>query len=250
MLSFRAPRHKPSQRVVSPVSRSPYTDALSQGLHVKEGHWRLKVIFKRNWAFWGPWMTGDKGELSMAVAVVARHEEHEYPNTSFFHPRVFESALVDYLNTTYGDQQLDEPGFPKHQGPVDWKAENHLPVFSGRCVVYRTMRYAKPFDPEHLVLFPITQKHFVHITFFHSIYSDDRSGPLFDTTPITELQEAIINTIQLDLGPEAQAEWNRVAAECPDMSLTEHFAPLKWPIDLDNQKSVVESEPERLTKPV
>lgn len=246
LVTFRAPRHKPRRRFVSPVLPRANEDELVQGLNRTEGKWRLGVSFMRRWAFWGPWMTGAKGELSMSVAVAARHEDHEYHNASFFHPRVFESALVDYLNTIYG-QERSESGYPDYYGPVNWKAEQHLPVFSARCTVYRTMRYAQPFDPKTLICFPITQKHFVQITFSRRIYSEDRSGPFFDTTPIDDLQEAIIDSIQLELGPEAQAEWNRVSAECPDMSLTEHFAPLKWPIDPNNQESRAEQGPEQLT---
>ncbi|WP_341938818.1 hypothetical protein [Marinimicrobium sp. C2-29] len=208
--------------------------------------WRSRTIFRREWAFWGPWMTGAKAQLVMAVTIVGRDKDHEYQNASFFHPRVFENVVADFLNAQYGHSGVDA-GFPC-RGPMNWRPLRDLPVSGARCTIYKVGYGNHLTAPVDLLLFPVTDKHFIKVTFDPRIYSKNKSGPHFDTTPIADLQEAIIDTIQLELGPEAQAEWNRVAADCPDMSLTEHFAPLKWPIDPDSQEIAVEDAPNRLTK--
>ena len=45
-----------------------------------------------------------------------------------------------------------------------------------------------------------------------------------------ELTESIIRSIKLNVGPETQAEWNKVKADIQDMSFSEAFGELKWPI--------------------
>lgn len=182
-------------------------------------------------------MTGAKAQLSVALSIIGRDEAHEYENSSFFHPRVFENVVADYLNALYGHHGLSG-GF-QHKGPVDWKPVIGLPVFGASFKVFHYDPYdGQLFKPEDLIVFPITSKHFVEVAFDRQVYSKDRAAkPYFDITPVDELQKAITSSIQLELGPEAQAEWDRVAAECPDMSLTSSFAPLRWPIDPNEQAS-------------
>lgn len=252
-LTFLAPKHSPHRRQNSSTEPNKYKhEELSGGLQryakdlMANDFWRSRTIFRREWAFWGPWMTGAKAQLAMAVTIVGRDENHEYANASFFHPRVFESVVADFLNARYGHSNVDD-ALP-YRGPLNWKPLRKLSVFGARCTICKVGSTNNLIAPLDLLLFPITDKHFIKITFDPRIYSKDRSGPFFDTSPIDDLQKAIINTIKLELGPEAQAEWNRVSADCPDMSLTEHFAPLKWPIDPDSQESAVEDAPDRLTK--
>lgn len=252
-LNFRAPKHSPHRRQNLSTEPNKYKhEELSGGLQryatdlMANDYWRSRTIFHREWAFWGPWMTGAKAQLAMAVTIVGRDESHEYQNTSFFHPRVFETVVADYLSARYGHNKTGG-AFP-YRGPLNWRPIGGLPIFAARCTVCKVGSTDNLIAPEDFLLFPITGKNFIKITFKQRIFSDDRSGPLFDTNPVEELQEAIISTIQVEMGDKVQAEWNRIAAHCPDMSLTEHFAPLKWPIDPDSQESVVENDPGRLTK--
>jgi len=51
------------------------------------------------------------------------------------------------------------------------------------------------------------------------------------------LANDIINSFSLTLGPKTQAQLDQFKSDCPDMSLSNTFAPLKWPSEagaLDN----------------
>lgn len=236
-LCFRAPAHQPRRKGLEQQRLLPGSDALRQGIGRHYGlgvmandHWGGVTPFFRAWTFWGPWMTGAKAELLMGVEVIGRYEEYAFADASFFHPKTFEIAVLRYLNDYYGHRQWDD-GKPRHYGPVDWKLGSQLPVFSANCKVYNLEPdgYTR-FAPKFLFLFPVTPKHFVKVVFQQDVYSfDDEMNPAFDITPVQTLQDAILDSMTLELSPEAQAEWDRVKAECGDMSLTEHFPPLRWP---------------------
>ncbi len=81
---------------------------------------------------------------------------------------------------------------------------------------------------QRLVFFPVTKQHFSRILFDFGgveIYRDEiRSKPLLS------LADSIINSMRLDVGPSTQAEWDKVKEACPDMSITETFGELPWPL--------------------
>jgi hypothetical protein len=244
-LRFKAPRHSPKFSSVEQARVLPGHDVLADSnlrhfnsTNMPNDHWGFATPLSRKWAFWGPWMTGCKAELLMAIAVLGRQPEHAF-DLSFFHPRAFEMVLVQYLNDRYGHEHWDvQTHVPRWHGPVDWQRHNHLPVFSASCKIYNqgpdpditnNLSY-----PDHLFLFPITDQHFVRITFVQHLYSrDDRHKLTFDTTPVQALQDAILNSISLELSPISQASYNKVKAEVGDMQLTPTFAPLKWPVGVE-----------------
>jgi hypothetical protein len=209
-------------------------------------HWGYVVPLRRSWAFWGPWLSGCKAELLMAITVIGRQPEYAFNDISFFHPRAFEMVLVQYLNDRYGHEHRggDNSHIPRYHGPMDWQTHNHFPVLNASCKVYkRTEDLSELIQPEHLFFFPITDKHFVRIGFEQHLYSRDDQGKLaFDTNPIQALQDAIFNSISLELSPESQASYNRVKAEVGDMQLTPTFAPLKWPVSA-KEKEPASSDP-------
>src|SRR5690606_32439108 len=109
-----------------------------------------------------------------------------------------------------------------------WQVHNDkLPVPSASFTVFTQWYDGKSLiNPFYLFVFPITDQHFVKVA-FHPHFSWSKSD--YDASPISELQEAIFNSITLELSPKAQASYDKVKAECPDMSLTSSFPPLKWP---------------------
>lgn len=246
MLHLKAPRHSPHFSSVEQTRVLPGHDILDDSrlshfspVAMPNDHWGYAVPLSRTWAFWGPWMTGCKAELLMAITVIGRQPEHAFRDLSFFHPRAFEMVLVQYLNDSYGHSSWGEEGsealIPRWHGPVDWQRYNHLPVFSASCKIYNQGPSPHITDnlsyPDHLFFFPITDRHFVRVTFRQHLYSRDEQGKIaFDATPVQALQDAIFNSISLELSPESQASYNRVKAEVGDMQLTPTFAPLKWPI--------------------
>ncbi|VAW69447.1 hypothetical protein MNBD_GAMMA09-2094 [hydrothermal vent metagenome] len=49
-----------------------------------------------------------------------------------------------------------------------------------------------------------------------------------------ELATQIINSVQLELSPESQAQLDRVKQAMGELKLSEEFAPLKWPIKVED----------------
>lgn len=52
-----------------------------------------------------------------------------------------------------------------------------------------------------------------------------------DKEPMETFANQVINSIQLKLSPAIQAQYDKVKAESPDMSLVDNFAPLKWDVN-------------------
>jgi len=237
LLRFQAPRHRPRRKEQLQHRLLPGSDALSHGISRNYGNgvmanecWGGVTPFSRAWAFWGPWMTGAKAQLDMAISIYGRHDQYAFPNTSFFNPKAFETVIMHYLNDRYG-HSCWENGTPRFEGPAAWKACDHLPVFSAKCSIYKLDSDGKtPFHPERLWLFPITSTHFVEVCFSTDIYSFDPSGkPLFDISPVNKLERCIIDSMALELSSEAQADYRRATEEAGSASLTEYFPPLQWP---------------------
>ncbi|MGD8174552.1 hypothetical protein [Marinimicrobium sp. ARAG 43.8] len=166
----------------------------------------------------------------MSVNIVGREKDHALPDASFFHPRAFETLLTTYFNDRFGHRQWDN-GVARHWGPAEWQVHDHLPVFSANCKIYnQNANGSKSLSPRQLLFFPITKEHFVEISMRQDIYSlDEHLNPAFDTAPIQALQDAILNSVTLELSPEAQADYQQATTEAGSATLTRHFPPLRWP---------------------
>lgn len=243
-LRLKAPRHSPRRSGVEQWRLLPGRDLLDDPRlnHMATGymandHWGNAPALSRRFAFWGPWMSGCKAQMTMSVCAWGRQKGHEFADISFFHPKAFEMVLVQYLNDRYGHKHWNvHTHIPRWHGPADWQRHNHLPVFAGSCKIYSQGPDPDITNnlsfPEHLFFFPITDQHFVEITFVQHLYSRDKNGDIaFDTAPIQALQDAIVNSISLELSPAAQASYDRIKKEVRNMQLPKEFAPLKWPID-------------------
>lgn len=243
-LRLKAPRHSPLRSVEQwrllpgqDLLDDPRLNHMATGVMAND-YWGNAPALSRRFAFWGPWLSGCKAELTMSVGVWGRHEGHEFADLSFFHPKAFEMVLVQYLNDYYGHKNWETylSHVPRWHGPADWQRHNHLPVFAASCKIYSQGPDPDITNnlsfPEHLFLFPITDQHFVQIKLVQHLYSRDKNGDIaFDTAPIQALQDAIVNSISLELSPEAQASYDRIKKEVRNMQLPKEFAPLKWPID-------------------
>ncbi|WKT59984.1 hypothetical protein Q2E61_13880 [Microbulbifer thermotolerans] len=253
-LQLRAPRHRPLRKPVKEKRILSSYDVLHEpqlGRYGTKGvmandYWGGINLLYRRWAFYGPWMTGCKGELSLGISIIGRFDKYAFQNISFFNPKAFEMVLIRYLNDRYGHANWEDElsHVPRYHGPVDWLCHHHLPVF---CASFKI--YNRGEDPNYLVLpdylfvFPITEKHFVRVSFWQDIYSFDKNNkPTFDVSPIQELQDSIFNSISLELGPETQAAYDKVKAEVGDMRLSEEFAPLKWPTNVYPPEPVSEMQ--------
>lgn len=253
-LRLKVPRHSPADSPVKqydlPFGEDPVGQSMATypRMAMANDHWGYWSVLSRFYAFWGPWMSGCKAELSFAISVIGRLKEFEFSKISFFHPRAFESVLTQYLNNLYGHRRWGSTktdSRPRRAGPFDWKPHYHLPVFGASCKIYNTGMDGKTrqINPECLFFFPISDQHFVRVRFKRDLYDRDNKGkPTYDASPVRALQEAIFSSMSLELSPEAQASYDRVKAQCPDMRLTEDFAPLDWPTEAVTPGEVYEPE--------
>ncbi|MBB5212601.1 hypothetical protein [Microbulbifer hydrolyticus] len=242
-LQIKAPRHSPRRstveqvRVISgrDVLDDPQLGRFAEGVMANRD-WGKISLLARSWAFYGPWMSGCKGELRMNATLIGRAENCAFSNISFFNPKAFEMVLVQYLNDLYGHEnwENEDSHIPRHHGPVDWLRHNHFPVPSASFKIYNQGEDSSDLAlPDHLFVFPVTDQHFVEVCFVQEYYSRDEKGDVaFDTAPLQELQENIFSSITLSLGPETQSRVDKVKAEVGDMQLCKTFAPLKWPTNI------------------
>ncbi len=243
-LSFKAPRHRPQSSTIQGSSSLRKFEILSQGPMsfidglMSNDNWEYIPLFNRYWAFYGSWFSGVQTELHYSFTVIIKPEHQQ--GVSYFHPRAFENAIADYLNTKYGFKAYG--GEPSWSGPLNWKPVDYLPVFGVVFEIIPTKNNEN--SGNQSFFFPVSDKHIVEVSMKH-VYSamgtiEERKAK-FDSRPMEKLANDIINSIRLELSPEIQAQWDRVKAECPDMSLVKDFAPLKWP----TSEAKIEVEPEQ-----
>ncbi|AQQ68833.1 hypothetical protein Mag101_15230 [Microbulbifer agarilyticus] len=242
-LSFLAPVHRPKHSNLKQTQIPKKYDVLearSAGLRVDlsmpNEHWGAMCLLSRAWAFYGPWMTGCKGELFFSVAIVERFKEHSFNTASFFNPLAFEAVLVNYLNDRYGSENWggNLSHVPRHHGPVHWKSISHFPV---PCASFKIFNRGEDPNnlalPDNLIVFPISDRHFVEVCFVHEYYSRDEHGTIaIDTAPMQELQDRVVKNIELKLSPDVQSRVDKVKSEVGSLQMCKNFAPLKWPTNI------------------
>ena len=78
-----------------------------------------------------------------------------------------------------------------------------------------------------LVFFPVTTSQFIRVSFSFGgldIHDEVRAKPIF------ALCNSIIDSMRLEVGKSAQAEWDKVKETCPDMTLSDTMGEFKWPL--------------------
>ena len=187
--------------------------------------WQYNRFFVREWIFVGPWFSGEKASLSMFIEVVGKSQDHQFEG-SFFHPRVFESAVSDWLDAYYGYRKSGSKA--AFGGPVDWRILDISDTVKSVRFEIQKIEASKenPKIYQH-VMMPIAHDRFINISFNFSGLR--RVEKYLDTTPVFELCDSIINSFKLKIGPATLSERNKVANTCPDMDVTPEFGELQWP---------------------
>ncbi len=196
--------------------------------HAPSGPWNNKLFYKNTWYFLSPWFGRVETYLGIKSFLIGVTKHSPFKETNLFHPRIFESVVAEYLNTHFGYRRSGKK--PDCRGPLNWRV---LPLSSSIQAVVCDIHDISGGNKDNpllqrLVLFPVTTQHFVEVGFDFGgieIYRDEvRSKPLLS------LADSIINSMRLDVGSSAQDEWDKVKETCPDMSITETFGELPWPL--------------------
>lgn len=245
-LFFNAPRSNP----VFSLSRrgSSFESVLPKRTDILKGDWQVlyasdhqgplsewehQLFYLNTWFFIGPWFAGEQSRLKVSGILISAKADSSFKGKSLFQPRIFESAIADSLDNCYGYSRTSTGKKPHHRGPLNWRV---LPISSSIQAVVcdiHTIGNTNKDNPKltRELYIPISEHQLICIHFSFggtSIYHDDiRSKPMF------ELCNSIIDSMRLEVGEQTQAEWNKVKATCPDMSITETFGELPWPLKVE-----------------
>jgi len=218
------------------ILKSPWQRVYNSGSDAPPSEWDYYRFYSNTWYFVGPWFTGLKARLKASALLVTPDDGGggAFEDKNLFHPKVFESAIANYLDTAYGYKKVGRK--PRYRGPLHWRVLPISPsIHAVVCDIHEIGNSSKENPTLHrLVYFPVTPQKFIQINFDFggtSIYRDEvRAKPLF------KLCDSIIDSLRLQVGAQTQAEWDKVKATCPDMSITEIFGELPWPLKVEKAR--------------
>ncbi|GAB2189320.1 hypothetical protein MAH1_09280 [Sessilibacter sp. MAH1] len=200
----------------------------ASGSDAPAGHWDRKLFYRNTWYFVGPWFIGEKAGLDAIGLLVSADEQSLFKETSLFHPRFFESAVADRLDNSYGYHRSGKR--PDYRGPLNWRVLLLSDSIQGVVCDVHQIHNGSRENPSlnRIVFFPVSPHQFVCITFDFGGVEVNRDETR--AKPLLALADSIINSMRLQVGPKTQAEWDKVKATGDDMSITQTFGELAWPL--------------------
>lgn len=187
--------------------------------------WQASLIYSRQWCFVGPWFSGDYCSLKMTGVIYGQPHLEDFKGTSFFHPRVFESAVADFLSSYFGHEKNGRKS--AYRGPLNWKViQLSESVQAASFDIFSEVNGSL----KKYIIFPVSHDRFISIS-FSGIYENERR---YDQAPVINLMRSITESFRLEVGLDMQAQWREVSAYCTDMSLTSEYGELRWPVKLED----------------
>ncbi|WP_028875481.1 hypothetical protein [Teredinibacter turnerae] len=243
LLRFKAPRSNPifgfssNGRSINRLSPGPRNILKAEWEPVYGGNsdappseWLFHHFYSDEWLFVGPWFSGFQARLTGTGLLVTPDTriKSSFSDKNLFHPKVFESAIANYLDHRYGYYRNGRK--PRYRGPLNWRV---LPISKSIQAVICDIHQIGNSSIDNplllrLVFFPVTPQTFIYITF--SFGGTEIYNNKVCAEPMFKLCDSIINSFHLDVGAKTQAEWEKVKATCPDMSITDSFGELPWPL--------------------
>ncbi|RDH83868.1 MAG: hypothetical protein DIZ80_06960 [endosymbiont of Galathealinum brachiosum] len=236
-IKFKAPKHRPrrsNHKQILPSNSYKMDEMVFREFQdecvVNNISWEHFDLFYNTWAFYGPWFTGVLAELRMSFSLVKsiNKENNDY---SLFHPRAFEKVIGDYLTSnfsTYANDLMN--GRHEYIAPVNWRPLNSLPVVAVKLQVEPDTEVIRD-TIQHFVFFPISDKVMACVQFVPSqilAASQEELDKRVSRSTMHELMNNIIDSIDIDLSPDATAQKTKALEGLHDTSLVSEFLPLKW----------------------
>ena len=227
-ISLRAPRHSLTSHLeaIRPYNINNFNDLRMRPWGQDKNEWLYQNFFRRQWEFYGPWFSGFKGDLTLDISLISRSDESD--SASFFRPKAFENIISDYLKVVHSEDLFE--GAQQWLTPVDWKVINAWP-----CVA--ATFYAKPNDevpghhsPSRYFVFPVSDKHLIRMCFDlrrNCAGSQNEQDEVVGLAEIEKLSTDIMNSIHIELSPEALAQQAKALEGLEDTKLSVDFPPLK-----------------------
>lgn len=229
----------PSNKTQAPIeSISPKKNydlsQLQTSLYGVEGNeWRSLGLIRRDWEFYGSWFTGIKGSVGMHAGIYSPKSAADGLN--FFHPRALENGVANFLTLRYGnDFKVGAGGEQSWFAPVNWHQQTNMPCIVARfdAVVNKNV-YNDGLTS--FLIFPLGKKH-LFIAYcvinrsivFSKKVPEPTTDEWIDHAPFIELANQVLDSVQITLSPQAQAEQEEALRGLDDRSLVKEFPPLKW----------------------
>lgn len=233
-VSLRVPANKTQFNIDKRDPKSSYDlTQLQTSLYGSEGNeWRSLALIRRRWDFYGPWFTGGLGSINLYAGIYSPKPAAEGLN--FFHPRALENGIANYLTLTYGNDFSVSRPEQSWFAPVNWRQHQNMP-----CIVARfdaVVNKAVYNDGlRSYLIFPLGKKHIFiaecvinrNIVFSNKV-PEPTTDEWIDHAPFIELANQVLDSVQITLSPQAQAEQEEALRGLDDKSLIKDFPPLKW----------------------
>ena len=208
--------------------------------------WNIQVLTGRAWDFYGPWFSGTLATVHMTIFLNRRMEQ---PIGSYFNPRVFELALMDVISEGYGMHNKARVW----RVPVDWQpsTQSMLPMVSYKAERKREIRgVPHEVEDEYEIVFPVTDDILAraNLTFMRKHRWRPDGSDFEDiekwtsSEPMRTLIKQIIDSVEVKLSPESQAQLERAQAGLEDTSLSKDFAPIDIEAYLKHKAEMAEAE--------
>lgn len=236
-IHLRVPRHRTTLPTEPRHSHAFYNleELHLEGVFQDKPQWRSLPIVFRIWDYYGPWFTGRLSATSFSLTVIT--PDNHKAGTSFFHPKVFESGVADYLTYLYGEKKNATGNKQQWLAPVNWKPFLGLPCVAASFDVLENNEEAyRTGSIKNHLCFPITDQHLICLEFNFSrnqflpneseAYKDPDDW--INISSMQALAKDIINSVEVKLSSEAKDRQAQALTGLGDTSLTKEFSPLKW----------------------
>ncbi|MAE35582.1 MAG: hypothetical protein CMH97_10210 [Oceanospirillaceae bacterium] len=189
--------------------------------------WTKELFYENTWYFVGQWFSGEKSLLIMRGILNTVQDGSQLKGLNLFHPRVFESAIANYFDHSYGYKRYGKR--PDYRAPLNWKVLQLSESIQGVQFDLHYIANGGKDNPElvRVVAFPVNSSQFVIIYFDMKVLILDDE---ITTKPTIALCDSIIDSMRLKVGKKTLSEWENVKENCPDMSLSETMGEYQWPL--------------------
>ena len=227
-ISLRAPRHSLASHLeaIRPYNINNFNDLRMRPWGQDKNEWLYQNFFRRQWEFYGPWFSGFKGDLTLDISLISRSDESD--SASFFRPKAFENIISDYLKVVHSKDIYE--GAQEWLVPMNWRAITPWPCVA--ATFYAKPNYEVPshHSPSRYFVFPVSDKHLIRMCFDlrrSCAGSKEERDKQVGMAEIEQLSTDIMNSIQIELSPEAQAQQIKALEGLEDTKLGVDFPPLK-----------------------
>lgn len=243
-LKFKAPKDSqkisntgflfPAKKISHGISFFNFGESPSHPKELTE-KWQHLRCYQSGWAFNGPWFTGTVSDLKLSLTAyrIKNYPEH----VSLFHPRAFEKIIGDYLTFFYSEIASHSTKIQMYSAPLNWKAFDVGDVYGAHFKLAYTLTNRFSGSDLYFVFVPIDQRTLACFSFDtarRGLIPEAAHNKISSLEPLYELMNNIIDSIKVELSPEAKRQKELAQEGLEDPSLVKDYPPIKWD-KLDDQ---------------